>query len=107
MKKIFLVAALLLAALTAKAETVSRDTVAYGGQYRLDKIERTNDYGEVSVRYVCYLLDITNGKGEPRKVSTDKKTFDSGTINAIVYNNNSDGSRKIAKAVNTNTKSSK
>ena len=51
MKKFF-VAALIVAAMSAKAEVVSRDTVAYTGEYRLEKIEKANEYGEVSVRYV-------------------------------------------------------
>ena len=102
MKKYIIAAALIIAAVTAKAEVISRDTVAYKGEYRLEKIEKVNDYGEVSVRYVAYLSDITNSKGEPRKVTITKATYESGKVDAIVYNNNADGSRKISKAVNTN-----
>lgn len=103
MKKYIIAAALIIAAVTTtKAEVVSRDTVAYTGEYRLEKIEKTNDYGEVSVRYVAYLSDITNSKGEPRKVTISKATYESGKVDAIVYNNNADGSRKISKAVNAN-----
>ncbi len=100
MKK-FLVAALIVAAMSAKAEVVSRDTVAYTGEYRLEKIEKTNDYGEVSVRYVAYLSDVVNKKGEPRKVTITKATYESGKIDALVYNTNDSGSKKIAKAINT------
>jgi len=102
MKKYIIAAALIIAAVTTKAEVISRDTVAYTGEYLLEKIEKTNDYGEVSVRYVAYLSDITNSKGEPRKITISKATYESGKVDAIVYNNNADGSRKISKAVNTN-----
>lgn len=98
MKKKFFVAALLLAALTAKAEVVSRDTVAYEGSYKLERIERTNDYGEINVRYVAHLIDMPNKNGTPKKVTITKKDYEGGQINAIIYNNGSDGSRKIAKA---------
>lgn len=101
MKK-YIIAAALIIAVTTKAEVVSRDTVAYTGEYRLEKIEKSNDYGEISVRYVAYLSDITNSKGEPRKVTISKATYESGKVDAIVYNNNADGSRKISKAVNAN-----
>ena len=86
MKKIILSVALVLCAMAVKAEVVAKDTIAYSGAYKLDKIEKVNEYGEVSVRYVCYLLDVVNKKGEPRKVTTDRKTYESGKINAIVYN---------------------
>lgn len=102
MKKFIIAAALVLAA-TTKAEVVSRDTVAYTGEYRLEKVEKVNDYGEVSVRYVAYLSDITNSKGEPRKFTISKATYESGKVDAVIYNNNADGSRKISKAVNTTT----
>ena len=103
MKKYFIAAALIIAAVTTtKAEVISRDTVAYTGEYRLEKIEKVNNYGEVSVRYVAYLSDIANSKGEPRKVTITKATYESGKVDAIVYNSNADGSRKISKAVNTN-----
>lgn len=101
MKKYVLAAALVMAAMTAKAEVVSRDTVLYTGEYRLEKIEKANEYGEVSVRYVAYLYAVTNSKGEPRKVTIDRKTYESGKIDAIVYNTNDTGSKRIAKAVNT------
>lgn len=99
MKKIFVVAAILLAALTAKAEVVSRDTVAYNGEYKLEKIEKSNDYGEVSVRYVAYLYGITNSKGEPRKVTINKATYEQGKISHLVYNVQDSGAKRIAKAV--------
>ncbi len=106
MEKLLVAAAIDFAALVccvayAKAEVVSRDTVAYTGSYRLEKIEKSNDYGEVSVRYVAYLDSVVNSKGEPRKVSITKATYESGRIDAVVFNNNADGSRKISKAVNT------
>lgn len=102
MKKLIVAAALIIAAVaTTKAEVVSRDTVPYTGTYRLEKVEKSNDYGEVSVRYVAYLDSVVNSKGEPRKVSITKATYESGRIDAVVFNNNADGSRKIAKAVNT------
>lgn len=104
MKKLLLAAVILLAALTAKAEVVSRDTIVYNGEYKLEKIEKTNDYGEVSVRYVCYLNDIVNKKGESRKVTTDRATYDSGIITHIVYNTQDSGAKKIAKAININAK---
>lgn len=100
MKKKFFVAALLLAALTAKAEVVSKDTVAYNGAYKLEKIEKHKDYGEISVRYVAVLHDVLTTKGEPRKVTIDKATYEGGVINALVYYNSDNGSRRITKAVN-------
>lgn len=100
MKKVIIVAALLLAALTTKAEIVKRDTVTYTGTYKLDKVEKENEYGEISVRYVCYLMDVTNKKGEPRKVTTDKATYESGSVTHIVYNTQDSGARRIAKAIN-------
>lgn len=103
MQKFIIAAALILAAATTKAEVISRDTVAYTGEYRLEKIEKVNDYGEVSVRYVAYLSDIVNSKGEPRKFTISKATYESGKVDAVIYNNNADGSRKISKAVNTTT----
>lgn len=105
MKKIIIVAALVIAAVaSAKAEIVSRDTIAYSGTYRLEKVEKTNKYGEISVRYVAYLNDITNSKGEPRKVSITKAVYNSGKITHIVYNTNDSGSRKIGKAINIESK---
>lgn len=95
-------AALLCAALTTRAEVVAKDTVPYQGAYKLDKVEKTNDYGEVSVRYVCYLLDVVNKKGEPRKVTTDKATYESGKVTHIVYNVQDSGAKRIAKATNIN-----
>lgn len=102
MKKILLSVALVCAAMCMNAEVIAKDTVAYAGAFRLDKVEKVNDYGEISVRYVCYLLDVVNAKGEPRKVPTDKKTYESDTITHLVYNTQDSGSRKIAKAVNVN-----
>lgn len=100
MKKLMiLLAAIMCCTMFCKAEIVSRDTVAYTGEYRLDKIEKTNDYGEVSVRYVCFLMDVVNKKGEPRKLSVNKATYLAGKITHIVYHTTSDGSRKIAKAI--------
>lgn len=100
MKKVIIVAAVLLAALTAKAEIVQRDTVEYKGAWKMDKLTTTNSYGEVSVRYVCYLIDIVNSKGEPRKVPTDKATYESDSITHIVYNTQDSGAKRIAKAIN-------
>lgn len=104
MKKILLSVALVCAAMCMNAEVIAKDTVAYAGEYRLDKVEKVNDYGEVSVRYVCYLLDVVNKKGEPRKVTTDKATYESGEVTHIVYNVQDSGSKRIAKAVNVNAK---
>ena len=101
MKKFFVTAALIVAVMSAKAEVVSRDTVAYTGEYRLEKIEKANEYGEVSVRYVAYLYAVANKKGEPRKVTIDRKTYESGKVDAIVYTTSDTGSKRIAKAVNT------
>ena len=102
MKKIFVAVAVVLAAsASTKAEVVSRDTVAYTGEYRLEKIEKANEYGEVSVRYVAYLYAVANKKGEPRKVTIDRKTYESGKVDAIVYTTSDTGSKRIAKAVNT------
>ena len=100
MKRLIFTAVILLAAIIVKAEVVSKDTVAYAGEFKLEKIEKANQYGEVSVRYVAYLLDVTNSKGEPRKVPIDQKTYESGKITHLVYNNQASGSRRIAKAVN-------
>ena len=50
--------------------------------------------------YVCYLLDITNSKGEPRKVPTDKATYESDQVTHIIYNVQDSGAKRIAKAVN-------
>lgn len=100
MKKILLIAALFAAVLTANAEVVSKDTIAYDGAWKMEKVQKTNDYGEVSVRYVCYLLDIVNSKGEPRKVPTDKATYESDQVTHIVYNVQDSGAKKIAKALN-------
>ena len=101
MKKFFVTAAIIVAAMSAKAAVVSRDTVAYTGEYRLEKIEKANEYGEVSVRYVAYLYAVVNKKGEPRKVTIDRKTYESGKVDAIVYTTSDTGSKRIAKAVNT------
>lgn len=105
MKKLFVLAALVGAFLlaqieTACAETIAKDTVAYTGAWKMEKVQKTNDYGEVSVRYVCYLLDIVNSKGEPRKVTTDKVTYESDNITHIIYNVQDTGARRISKAVN-------
>lgn len=86
--------------MSAKAEIVERDTVAYTGAWKMDKQQTTNSYGEVSVRYVCYLLDIVNSKGEPRKVPTDKATYESDQVTHIIYNVQDSGAKRIAKAVN-------
>ncbi len=86
MKKFLVaVAVVLCGAMSTKAEVVARDTVAYTGEYRLEKIEKANEYGEVSVRYVAYLSDVLNKKGEPRKVTITKATYQGGKINALVY----------------------
>lgn len=85
---------------TASAETIAKDTVAYNGAWKMEKVQKTNDYGEISVRYVCYLLDIKNSKGEPRKVSTDKATYESDQVTHIIYNVQDSGAKRIAKAVN-------
>ena len=100
MRKLFVSVALVLVALGAKCEIVARDTVAYQGNYILDKVEKENEYGEISVRYVCYLLDVTNKKGEPRKVTTDRATYESGKVTHLVYNTHDSGTKKIAKVVN-------
>jgi hypothetical protein len=102
MKKILLSVALVCAAMCMNAEVVSKDTVEYVGAFRLDKVEKVNDYGEISVRYVCYLLDFVNTKGEPRKVTTDRATYESGEVTHIVYNIQDSGAKRIAKAVNVN-----
>lgn len=99
MKKLLLVALFVMAAVAAKAEIVSRDTVEYNGGYHFEKIEKRNDYGEVSVRYVVYLEDILNSKGEARKVTVNKATFEQQKITHVVYNNQDTGARKIAKAI--------
>lgn len=87
---------------SARAEVVAKDTVTYEGAWKMEKVLKTNDYGEVSVRYVCYLMDVTNSKGEPRKVTVDKATYESDDITHIVYNVQDSGARKIAKAININ-----
>lgn len=86
----------------ARAEVVAKDTVTYDGAWKMEKVLKTNDYGEVSVRYVCYLYDIVNSKGEPRKVSVDKATYESDDITHLVYNVQDSGAKKIAKAININ-----
>lgn len=96
-----IVCAIVLGAVaTASAETIAKDTVAYNGAWKMEKVQKANDYGEVSVRYVCYLLDITNSKGEPRKVPTDKATYESDQVTHIIYNVQDSGAKRIAKAVN-------
>lgn len=100
MKRILLSAALVCAAMCMNAEVIAKDTVVYEGAVRLEKVEKTNDYGEVSVRYVCYLLDIVNRKGEPRKVPTDKATYESDNVTHIVFNIQDTGAKRIAKAIN-------
>lgn len=57
-----LVAFMAAAVESVKAEVVAKDTVAYNGAWKMDKLTTTNGYGEVSVRYVCYLIDIVNSK---------------------------------------------
>lgn len=99
MKKIFVAVALLTAALCANAEVVKRDTVAYTGEYKLERIEKVNEYGEINVRHVAILYAIVNKKGEPRKVTIDKATYQCGKIDALVYTTNDNGTRKIAKAI--------
>ena len=66
----------------------------------MERVEKVNDYGEISVRYVCYLLDIVNSKGEPRKVTTDKVTYESDDVTHIIYNIQDTGAKRISKAVN-------
>lgn len=96
-----IVCAIVLGAVaTASAETIAKDTVVYNGTWKMEKVQKANDYGEVSVRYVCYLLDITNSKGEPRKVPTDKATYESDQVTHIIYNVQDSGAKRIAKAVN-------
>ena len=96
-----IVCAIVLGAVaTASAETIAKDTVVYNGAWKMEKVQKANDYGEVSVRYVCYLLDITNSKGEPRKVPTDKATYESDKVTHIIYNVQDSGAKRIAKAVN-------
>jgi len=107
MKKLILSVALLCAVMAAKAEVVRKDTIAYEGQVRLEKIEKTNDYGEVSVRYVCYLLDVVNKKGEPRRVATDRATYESGQVTHLIYNVQDSGASRIGKAINVNVQKSK
>lgn len=108
MRKImFLLVLALGISMSAKAEIVARDTVPYTGAWKMDKLQTTNSYGEISVRYVCYLIDIVNKKGEPRKVSVDKATYESDNITHIVYNTNDSGSKKIAKAINIKVPSKK
>lgn len=102
MKKILLSVALVCAAMCMNAEVIAKDTVEYEGAVRLDKVEKQNDFGEISVRYVCYLLDFVNTKGEPRKVTTDRSTYESGQVTHIVYNIQDSGTKKIAKAINVN-----
>lgn len=85
---------------SVKAEVVSKDTIAYTGAWKMEKVQKANDYGEISVRYVCYLLDVVNSKGEPRKVPVDKATYESDNITHIVYNVQDSGARRIAKAIN-------
>lgn len=97
-----LVAFMAAAVESVKAEVVAKDTVAYNGAWKMDKLTTTNGYGEVSVRYVCYLIDIVNSKGEPRKVPTDKATYESDQVTHIIYNVQDSGARRIAKAVNVN-----
>lgn len=101
-KILFLMLLALGISMSAQAEVVARDTIPYLGAWKMDKQQTTNDYGEISVRYVCYLLDITNKKGEPRKVAVDKATYESDDITHIVYNISDSGARKIAKAININ-----
>lgn len=91
---------LVVVAMQAKAGVVARDTVEYKGEYKVEKIEKQNDYGEVSVRYVAYLYDIVNAKGEARKVTIDKATYESGVITHLVYNTQDSGAKRIAKALN-------
>lgn len=96
-----IVCAIVLGAVaTASAETIAKDTVVYNGAWKMEKVQKANDYGEVSVRYVCYLLDVTNSKGEPRKVPTDKATYESDQVTHIIYNVQDSGAKRIAKAVN-------
>lgn len=102
MKKVLLSVALICAAMCMNAEVVSKDTVVYAGNARMDKFEKVNDYGEVSVRYVAYLLDVTNKKGEPRKVPTDRATYESGQVTHLVYNTHDSGVKRITKAINVN-----
>ena len=100
MKKFLVAVAVVLAAVaSAKAEVVARDTVAYTGEYRLEKVEKVNQYGEINVRYVAYLSDVVNAKGEPRKVGIDRRTYEGGQINAIIYTTSDTGSKRISKAV--------
>lgn len=103
MKKIFVAVAILLGAMATNAEVVSRDTVAYDGAYKVEKIVKQKDYGEVSVRYVAILFDVLTSKGEPRKVTIDKATYERGAISHLVYTNSDNGSRRIAKAVYVGT----
>lgn len=96
-----IVCAIVLGAVaTASAETIAKDTVVYNGAWKMVVQTRANDYGEINVRYVCYLLDVTNSKGEPRKVPTDKATYESDKVTHIIYNVQDSGAKRIAKAVN-------
>lgn len=56
-EKVFILAAivgafLIVQTVTASAETIAKDTVAYTGAWKMEKVQKTNDYGEISVRYV-------------------------------------------------------
>lgn len=90
--------------MTAKAEIVSRDTVVYAGEYELEKVITHHETGEVSVRYYAHLLDMTNAKGVARKVTIDRKTFESAKITHLVYNVQDNGAKRISKAINKERK---
>ncbi len=90
---------------THAAETVSKDTVFYPGAIAPEKIIKENSKtGERKVYYYVRLADLNN-----KKVRTDKRSYDlwdkseDDVLNEmkvyLIYNNKSDGSRTLTKAI--------
>lgn len=107
MKKIFLSAALLCAAMCMNAEklqVVERDTVLWNENIELRTQKRTNDFGETHVSYRVVLQvnvgDKDGVKKREKKVAVSRKTYlalEQGAQAYVVYAVYDDGSEKITK----------
>lgn len=94
--KLFIVSLFVLISSNVFGEIVQRDTVVYTGEYELITKEKTNDYGEITHTYQVILKQ---GSKE-RKLPVSKKTYQSGKITHVIYNIDSEGNRKLARAIN-------
>lgn len=107
MKKYFFMAALLLAAVSVKAEKVEaigKDTVAFNGKYELKQEAKTNSFGETRVTYQVVLQahDSETGAEKSKKKTISKQTYadlQAGKQVFLVYTSYEDGSERITKVI--------